>query len=152
METPEVERPRGFCFWRLPARELPQPGEKVSKSAGCGWRGLCVCDLGGDAKLDLRTRIPLTPNMEAAAKTFAALAHPRKSPVAGPLTRCEDLRIHPYSIIPYADSEILIGKSDFGLDMSGLCMLVRVAHRFARDAVGVITNDGGQLARPAFDD
>jgi hypothetical protein len=108
--------------------------------------------MSGDAKLDLRTRISLTPNMEAPPKALAALAHSGKSPVAGPLTPCEDLRFHTCSIIAHADSEIGIAKSDFGLDLARLCMLVRVADRFACDAIGLVTNDGSQLAGPALHD
>jgi putative oxidoreductase len=55
-------------------------------------------------------------------KALAALAHSGKSPVAGPLTTCEDLRIHTYSIIAHADGEIGIAKSDFALNMAGLCI------------------------------
>jgi hypothetical protein len=112
--------------------------------------GLCVCDMSGDAELDLRTRIALTPNMEMTRKALAALAHSGKSPVAGPLTPCKDLKIHTYSIIAHADSEIGITESDFDLNMGGLCMLVRVADRFACDAISLVTNDGSQLAGPAL--
>jgi hypothetical protein len=87
-----------------------------------------------------------------AAKALAALAHPRKSPVAGALTMCEDLRFHTYSIVAHADSEICITKGDFGFDMPGLCMLVRVPDRFPCDPISVITNGGSQVARPALND
>jgi hypothetical protein len=129
---------------------LDYRSQSVSKSAGQGCRGLYVCDLSGDAKLNFRTRIPLTPNMEVTPKARAALAHAGKSPVAGPLTPCEDLRIHTCSIIAHADSEIGITESDFGLDMAGLCMLVRVADRFAYDVTSLVTNDDSQLAGPAL--
>ena len=108
--------------------------------------------MSGDAKLDLRTRIALTPQVEMTPKAVAAFAHSGKSPVAGPLTPCEDLRIHTYSIIAHADSEIDIAKSDFGLNMAGLCMLVGVADRFACDAISLVTNDGSQLSAPALHD
>jgi len=72
--------------------------------------------------------------------------------VAGPLTTCEDLSIYTYSIIAHADSEIGIAKSDFGLNMAGLCMLIRVADRFACNAISLVTNDGSQLAGPALHD
>ena len=108
--------------------------------------------MSGDAKLDLGTHIPLTPNMEVTPESLTALAHSGKSPVTGPLTTCEDLRIHTNSIIAHADSEIGIAKSDFGLNMAGLCMLVRVADRLARDAISLVTNDASQLAGPAFHD
>jgi len=90
--------------------------------------------------------------MEVTPKALAALAHSGKSPVPGPLTTCENLGIHTYSIIAHADSEIGIAKSDFGLNMAGLCMLVRVADRFARNAISLVTNDGSQLAGPALHD
>jgi hypothetical protein len=131
---------------------LDYRSEKASKSAGHGCRGLCVCDMSGDAKLDLRTRISLSPNMEVTPETLAALAHSGKAPVAGPLAPCEDLRIHTYPIIAHADSEIGITESDFGLNMSGLCMLVRVADRFAYDATSLVTNDNSQLAGRALHD
>jgi hypothetical protein len=108
--------------------------------------------MGGDAKLDLRTRISLTPNMEVTPKALAALAHSGNSPVAGPLTPREDLRIHTYPIIAHADGEIGSTESDFGLNMAGLCMLVRVADRFAHDATSLVTNDDGQLAGRALHD
>jgi len=90
--------------------------------------------------------------MQMTPKALAALAHSGKSPVAGPLTPCEDLRIRTYSIIAYTNREIGIAKSDFGLDMAGLCMLIRVADRFACNAISLVTNDGSQLAGPAFHD
>ena len=90
--------------------------------------------------------------MKVTPKALAALAHSGKSPVAGPLTACEDLRIHTYSIIAHADSEIGIAKSDFGLNMASLCVLVRVADRLACDAISLVTNDGSQLAGPALHD
>jgi hypothetical protein len=99
---------------------LDYRSQRVSKSAGHECRELCVCDMSGDAELDLRTRIALTPNMEMTRKALAALAHSGKSPVAGPLTPCKDLRIHTYSIIAHADSEIGITESDFDLNMGGL--------------------------------
>jgi len=105
-----------------------------------------------DAKLDLRTRIGLTPNMEAAAAALAALVHSGKSPVAGTLTECEDLSIYTYSIIAHADGEIGILKNDFGLNMASLCVLVRVAEGLAYDATSLVANDNGQLARPPFHD
>ena len=105
-----------------------------------------------DAQLDFRTRISLAPNVELTPKALAALAHSGKSPVAGPLTLCEDLGIHAYSIIAHADREIASPKDDLDLDMAGLCMLVRVADRFARDAISLVTNDGSQLAGPALHD
>ena len=108
--------------------------------------------MSGDAKLDLRTRISLTPDMEVTPKALAALAHSGKSPVAGPLTPCEDLRVHTYSIIAHADSEIGIAKSDFGLNIAGRCMLIRVAERFAYDVISLVTNDSSQLAGPALHD
>jgi hypothetical protein len=131
---------------------LDYRSQKGSNSSGYGCRGLCVCDLSGDAKLDLRTRVSLTPNVEATAKAFAALPHSGKSPVAAPLTMSEDLGIHTYSIIAHADGEIGIAKRDFGPNMAGLCMLVRVADRFACDAISLVTNDGSQLAGPALHD
>jgi hypothetical protein len=73
--------------------------------------------MSGDAQLDLRTRFSLTPNLKVTPKALAALAHSGKSPVAGPLAPCEDLRIHSYSIIAHPDCEIGIAKSDFGLDL-----------------------------------
>jgi hypothetical protein len=103
-----------------------------------------------DAKLDLRTRISLAPNMEVTSQALAALAHSGKSPVGGTPTMREDVRIHTYSIIAHADREIYIPENNFGLDMAGLCMLVRVADGLARDAVGLVTNDGSQLAGPAL--
>jgi len=108
--------------------------------------------MSGDAKLDLRTRILLTPNMEVTPKALAALAHSGKSPVAGPLTPCEDLRIRTYSIIAHTNREIGVAKSDFGLNKAGLCMLARVADRFACDAISLVANDGRQLAGPALHD
>ena len=126
--------------------------QQASKSAGYGCPGVCVCDTSGDTKLDLRTCISLTPNMELTRKALAALAHAGKSPVAGPLTTCEDLRINTYPIIAHANSEIGIAKSDFGLNMAGLCMLIRVAERFACDAISLVTNDGSQLAGLALHD
>ena len=113
-------------------------------------QGLCVCDMSGDAKLDLRTRISLAPNMKVTPEALAALAHSGKSPMARPLTPCEDLGIHTYSIIAHADGEIGIAESDFDLDLAGRCMLIRVADRFACDVIGLVTNDGSQLARPAL--
>src|ERR1700719_1354716 len=106
--------------------------------------------MSGYAKLDLRTCIALTPNMEVTANALAALAHSGKSPVAELLTPCEDLRIHTYSIIAHADCEIGIAKGDFDLYMAGLCMLVRVADRFACDAISLVASDGSQLAGPAL--
>ena len=103
-----------------------------------------------DAKLDLRARIPLTPNMEVTAKSLTALAHSGKSPVARPLTACEDLRIHTNSIIAHADGEIGITESDFDLNMPGLCMLVRVADRFTCDATSLVTNDDRQFTGPTL--
>jgi hypothetical protein len=72
--------------------------------------------------------------------------------VAGALTVCEDLRFHTYSIIAHADSQICISKGDFGFDLPGFCMLVRVPDRFPCDSISLITNDGSQFARPALDD
>ena len=105
-----------------------------------------------DAKLDLRTRISLAPDMEMTSKALAALAHSWKSPVAGALTMCEDLGIHTYSIISHTDSEICIPKNNFGLNMAGLCMLVRIADCFAYDAISLVANDSNQLAGPALRD
>jgi len=90
--------------------------------------------------------------MEMTPEALAALAHSRKSPVAGPSTRYEDPRIHTHSIIAHADGEIGIANSDFDFDMAGLCMLVGVADRFARNAISLVTNDGSQLAGPALHD
>ena len=106
----------------------------------------------GDAKLDLRTRISFTPNAQVTPKALAALAHPGKSPMAGPLTPCEDLRIHAYSIIAHAEGEIGIAESDFDLNLAGRCMLIRVADCFACDVISLVTNDGSQLAGPALHD
>ena len=145
--------PRIKTASRRPARlALDYRSQKASKSAGQGCRGLSVCDMSGDAKLDLRTRISLSPNMEVPPKARAALAHSGKSPMAGPLSPCEDLRIHPYPVIAHADSEIGITESDFGLNMARLCMLVRVADRFAHDATRLVTNDNSQLAGRALHD
>jgi hypothetical protein len=108
--------------------------------------------MSGDAKFDLRTRISLAPYMEVTPKALAALVHSGKSPVAGPLTTCEDLRVQTYSIIAHPDREIGIAKSDFGLYMAGLCMLVGVADRFACDAISLVTNYGSQLAGPTLHD
>src|ERR1700688_1624666 len=63
------------------------------------------------------------------SKALAALAHSGKSPAAGPLTTCEDLRIHTYSVIAHADSKIGIAKGDLALDVARLCKLVRIADR-----------------------
>jgi len=137
----------------LPAQLVMDHGsQKGSNSAGYGCRVLCVCDMSGDAQFDLRTRISLTPNMEVTSKALAALAHSGKSPMAGALTTCEDLRVHTYSIIAHPDREIGIAKSDFGLYMAGLCMLIRVADRFVHNVISLITNDGTQLAGPALHD
>src|SRR5882757_4854432 len=127
-------------------------GKEISDSTRSGCRSLRVCNTGRNPQLNLRPCISFAPNIELAAKALAALAHPRKSPVAGALTMCEDLRLHTYSIVAHADSEICITKSDFGFDMPGLCMLVRVPDRFSYDPISLITNDGGQVARPALDD
>src|SRR5271168_1484677 len=108
--------------------------------------------MSGDAKLDLRTRIALTPNMEVTAKALAALAHSGKSPMTGPLTTCEDLGIHTSPIIAHADREIACAESHFGLNMGCLCMLMRVADRFACYAISLVTNHGIQLSGPAFHD
>src|ERR1700677_3776273 len=108
--------------------------------------------MSGDAKLDLRTRISLTPNVEVTPEALAALAHSGKSPVAGPLTTGEDLRIHTYSIIAHANSETGIAEGDFRLDTASLCMLVCVADRFTCDAISLVTNDGTKLAGPALHD
>jgi hypothetical protein len=88
--------------------------------------------------------------MEVTPKTLTALAHSGQPPVARPLTPCEDLSIHTYSIITHADSEIGIAESHFDLNVAGLCMLVRVADRFACDTISLVTNDSSQLAGPAL--
>ena len=87
--------------------------------------------------------------MEMTPKALAALAHSGKSPMAGPLSTCEDLRVHTYPVIPHADGEIGIAESDLGLDMAPLGMLVCIADRFPCDAVSLVARDGGQLARPS---
>ncbi len=111
-----------------------------------------VRNTGRNTQLDLRTRISLTPNVEMALKTLAALAHSGKSPVPGSLTTCEDMRIHTYSVVAHADSKIGIAKSDFDLNLAGHCMLVRVADRFSCDAISLIANVGSQFAGPALHD
>jgi hypothetical protein len=113
---------------------------------------LRVGDVGWYAQLDLGARVSLTPNVEVTSNALAALAHSRKPPVTRPLTPRKDLRIHANSVIAHSDSEIGIAKSDFGLNMAGLRMLVRIADRFACDAISLITNDGGQLAAPTLHD
>jgi hypothetical protein len=90
--------------------------------------------------------------VEATPEALAAFAHPRESPVAGSLTASEDLRIYTYPIVAHADSEVRASKNHLCLDTTRFCMIVRVTHRFARDAISIVTNDDGQLARPAFDD
>jgi hypothetical protein len=105
-----------------------------------------------NAKFDLRTRIFLAPNMETPSKALATLAHSGKSPMARPLTTSENLGVHTYSIIAYPDREIGLAKSNFGLYMAGLRMLVRVVDRFAYDAKNVVTNNGTQLSWPALHD
>ena len=72
--------------------------------------------------------------------------------MAGPLTTCENLSVYTNSVIEHADREIGIAKSDFGLDMAGLCMLVCIVDRLARNAISLVTNDGSQLAGPALHD
>jgi YD repeat-containing protein len=57
-----------------------------------------------------------------------------------------------YAISAHADREIGIAKSDFALNMAGLCMLVRVPDRLACDAISLVTNDGSQSAGPALHD
>ena len=90
--------------------------------------------------------------MELTSKALTALAHSGQPPVTWPLTSCEDLSVHTYSIITHADGEIGIAENHFDLDVAGLCMLVRVADCFAYDATSLITDDKGQLPRPAFYD
>jgi hypothetical protein len=63
-----------------------------------------------------------------------------------------DAQLDTYSIIAHADREIGIAKSDLGLDEAGLCMLVRVAHRFPCDVISLVANDGSQLAEPGLHD
>jgi hypothetical protein len=121
---------RSFIIAYLPAQLAPDHrSKKVAKLAGYENRSLRVCDMSEDTKLDLRTSISLTPNMQVTPKALAALAHSGKSPAAGPLTTCEDLRIHTYSVIAHADSEIGVAKGDLALDVARLCMLVRIADR-----------------------
>ncbi len=72
--------------------------------------------------------------------------------MAAPLPPCEDLGIHADTIIAHADGEIDIAEGHFGLDMAGLCMLVRIADSLAGDAVSLVTNFGSQIAPPALDD
>jgi hypothetical protein len=90
--------------------------------------------------------------MEVTAQAPAALAHPGRFPVAGPQTVRVDPWIHTYSIIAHADCEISIAKGDLALDAARLCMLVRIADRFPRDAVSLAASDGSQLAGPALHD
>lgn len=103
-----------------------------------------------DAKLDLRTCIALAPNMQVAPKALAALAHPGKSPVAGPLTTSEDLGRHTYAIIAHPDRKIGTTKRNLDLYMASLRMLVRVADRFANDAISLVTNDNTQVSGPTL--
>src|ERR1700730_12376403 len=130
----------------------PRRGKETSDSTRSGCRSLRVRNTGRNPQLNLRPRISFAPNIDLAAEALAALAHPRKSPVAGALTKCEDLRFHTYSIVANADSEICITKGDFGFDLPGHCMLVTVPDRFACDPISLIANDGSQVARPALDD
>ena len=90
--------------------------------------------------------------MQMSAHALAALAHSQKSPVAGALTSSEDGRVHPNSIIAYANRKLGIAISDVGFYMSGLCMLVRIADRFTSDVIGLVSNYGIQLTGPALND
>src|SRR5258707_12622169 len=91
------------------------------------------------------------PDIEPAAETLAALAHSRQPPVACTLSLSQNQRVHPYPVVAHAKGEIRIPKSDFGLDMSGVGMLVCVANGLPPDSVSFITHDGNQLAGPALD-
>jgi hypothetical protein len=60
---------RSFIVAYLPAQLAPDHrSKKVAKLAGYENRSLCVCDMSGDTKLDLRTSISLTPNMQVTPK------------------------------------------------------------------------------------
>jgi hypothetical protein len=61
---------RSFVIAYLPAQLAPDHrSKKVAKLAGYENRSLCVCDMSGDTKLDLRTSISLTPNMQVTPKS-----------------------------------------------------------------------------------
>src|SRR3984957_1609690 len=66
-------------------------------------------------------------------------------------TTGEDRRVNTDPIVPYAYSQIRIPKGDFGLNMSGVRVLVCVADRFAGNPIDVVSNTGTQLARLALD-
>ena len=126
--------------------------KESSDAAECGYRRLRVSDSGRYSQFNFCARVPFAPDVEPTANAFAALAHPRQSPVACALTTGEDRRVDTDPIIPYAYAQIRFPKGDFGLNMSGVRMVVRVADRLACDAIDVVTNHGSQLARPALDD
>jgi hypothetical protein len=101
--------------------------------------------MSGDAKFDLRTRIPLTPDVEPTANARAAFAHSRQPPMTGPLTVSEDLRIHTYSVVPHPNTQIRVTKTELGLNVSRLGMLVCVPHGFAHNPICLVTDLDGQL-------
>jgi hypothetical protein len=103
-------------------------------------------------KFNLRACVLLAPDIELTAEAFATLAHPRKSPMACAPAVNEDLWIDTNAVIAHPYSELPFTKGDFGLDMSGVCVLVCVANGLANDPVNVIAEDGDQLSRPALND
>src|ERR1700729_3416127 len=102
-----------------------------------------IGNAGWYAKFNLGARIFFTPQIELTAQPLAPFAHSGQPPVARPLTLREDLRIHTYSIIAHTDGEIGFAKGEIGLNVPGLRMLIGVADRLARDAIGLVTNEGG---------
>jgi hypothetical protein len=59
-------------------------------------------------------------------------------------------RIDTFSIVPHAQSKLLIVIADFNLNLPGLGVLKRVPQRFGSDPVDLVTKNRMQISRLAL--
>jgi len=62
----------------------------------------------------------------------------------------EDCRINAPAIVPHTQSELLAVIADFNLNLVCVSVPKCVPQRFASDPVNLITNDGMEISRRAF--
>ena len=62
----------------------------------------------------------------------------------------ENRRIDAFSVIPHTQSELLIVVADFNLDLLGLGVPEGIAQRLGGNFVDLVTEDGMQISRFAF--
>ena len=114
---------------------------------------LCDCRVGGagrNAQFHFGSCIDFAPHHQLTSDKCGAFPHPGQAIVSLTALAGENRWINAFSIVPHAQSELLIVIADFNFDLPCLSVAKGVPQRFGSNFVDLVSEDGMQISRLAL--